>query len=36
MKRSTHPAVEVGEVFKDDGKNIKDLILDSILPDIQR
>jgi hypothetical protein len=28
MKRSTHPAVEVGEVFKDDGKNIKDLILD--------
>ena len=28
MKRSTHPAVEVGDVFKDDGKNIKDLILD--------
>ena len=28
MRKSTHPAVEVGEVFKDDGKNLKEQILD--------
>ena len=28
IKRSTHPAIEVKEVFKDDGKDMKDIILD--------
>jgi hypothetical protein len=28
MRRSTHPAVEVKEIFKDDGKNLKELIID--------
>lgn len=28
IRRSTHPAVEVEEIFKDDGKDLKNLILD--------